>query len=112
MAYNNKVLGTIRGTMVTPADSITVKAVPSQEVTTFSVTEVNAAYQKWAAMESQRVTARKAYDDAVISGLQLTYSAQMAFNAINAQATEARTNYYAIVAALKKQLRNREVFSA
>lgn len=109
MATSNQNVGTLRGTFAPATNQISIKTVTSQEVTTFNAGQVNAAFQQWAAMELQRVNARKAYDDAVISGLQLTYSAQIAYNAINAQATKARTDYYAVVSAMKKQLRNREV---
>lgn len=109
MATSNQNVGTLRGAIAPATNEIRVSATPSQEVVTFNAGQVNAAFQQWAAMELQRVNARKAYDDAVISGLQLTFSAQIAFNAINAQATKARTDYYAIVAAMKKQLRNREI---
>lgn len=74
---------------------------------TFALSDVDAAYSKWAALESRRLAARKAYDDAVIAGLNLTYNAQITFNAINSEATNARTDYYAIVAAYKKQLRKK-----
>lgn len=109
MATGNQNVGILRGASTPATSEIRVTAHASQEVTTFNAGQVNAAFQQWAAMEIQRVNARKAYDDAVISGLQLTFSAQIAFNAINAQATKARTDYYAIVAAMKKQLRNREI---
>lgn len=84
-----------------------VKVEASQEVTSFNYTDINSAFALWQAAETKRMTARKSYDDAVIAGLDLSYSAQVVFNAANAAATQARTDYYTKVSAYKKQLRNR-----
>lgn len=77
------------------------------EVTTFTQSDVNRAFLIWEASEAKRLTARKAYDDAVITGLEIAYSSQIVFNATQAAATNARTDYYALVSAYKKQLRER-----
>lgn len=77
------------------------------EVTSFTQADVNRAFQLWEASEAKRLTARKAYDDAVIAGLEIAYSSQIVFNATQAAATNARTDYYALVSAYKKQLRER-----
>lgn len=77
------------------------------EVTTFAQADVNRAFQQWEADEAKRMRARKAYDDAVIAGLEIAYSSQVIFNATQAAATKSRTDYYALVSAYKKQLRDR-----
>ena len=95
-------------TAATPVSNIqVVKVETSQEVTSFNYADINAAFALWQAAEAKRMTARKSYDDAVIAGLDLSYSAQVVFNAANAAATNARTDYYTKVSAYKKQLRNR-----
>lgn len=99
--------GVFTGTSTSISDSQTVQAVASQEVTSFAYADINAAFAFWQAAETKRMTARKSYDDAVIAGLDLSYSAQVVFNAANATATQARTDYYTKVSAYKKQLRNR-----
>lgn len=95
-------------TAATPVSNVqVVKVEASQEVTSFNYQDINAAFVLWQAAETKRMTARKSYDDAVIAGLDLSYSAQVVFNAANAAATNARTDYYTKVSAYKKQLRNR-----
>jgi hypothetical protein len=99
--------GIFSGTPSSVPDSQTVRAVASQEVTSFAYADINAAFAVWQAAETKRMTARKSYDDAVIAGLDLSYSAQLVHNQANAAATQARTDYYTMVSAYKKQLRNR-----
>lgn len=103
----NPTVGGFTATTPSVSDRQTVEAVASQEVTSFNYSDINAAFALWQAAETKRMTARKAYDDAVIAGLDLSYSAQVMFNAANSAAQNARTDYYTKVSAYKKQLRNR-----
>lgn len=106
-AQNNTGSGILRDPTVSPSSVQKVEAVISQETTSFNYADINSSFALWQATEARRMTARKSYDDAVIAGLDLSYSAQVAFNAANAAATQARTDYYTKVSAYKKQLRNR-----
>lgn len=107
MAASDIPSGKLVATAPLVSDVQVVKVAASQEVTTFNYADINAAFALWQAAEAKRMTARKSYDDAVIAGLDLSYSAQVVFNAANAAATQARTDYYTKVSAYKKQLRNR-----
>lgn len=97
----------IRNTLtLAPTNQTKVQQVVT-EVTTFTQSDVNRAFQLWEASEAKRLTSRKAYDDAVIAGFEIAYSSQIVFNAAQAAATQYRTDYYAMVSAYKKQLRER-----
>lgn len=68
---------------------------------------VDRAYTEWRTRELARMEKRRAYDLAILAGLDASYSAQLQFNAANAAATEARADYFAIVSEAKTQARKR-----
>lgn len=66
----------------------------------------------WMDREVARVQARLKYDNDVLVAAQQIYAAQVWMNTAQADATAARTAYYAVAAELKKQSRERKVSAA